>query len=74
MCKICSKEQSMKFAHNWKTHYLTHSSNEDKPHKCTVCGKGFITLTSLTKHQSAKHAQNQETFMKKEESLYKYEF
>ena len=41
---------SLKFSSNWKKHYLTHASNEDKPHKCDVCGKAFITPVALRKH------------------------
>lgn len=55
VCKICSKEMSLKFSSNWKKHYLTHSSNEDKPHKCQLCNKAFITLTSLRNHMTKKH-------------------
>lgn len=40
----------MKFAHNWKTHYLQHVSEDERPHKCNVCNKGFITAPQLKKH------------------------
>ena len=65
-CKICNKEMSLKFSSNWKKHYLTHSSNDEKPHKCNICNKGFITLTSLTKHQVARHSMHQASFLKME--------
>ena len=50
VCKICNKEQSLKFSHNWKTHYLSHVSNEEKPHKCQFCPKAFVTAPQLKKH------------------------
>lgn len=46
---------SLKFSSNWKKHYLTHSSKEDKPHKCQLCDKAFITLTSYRNHMAKKH-------------------
>ena len=49
-CKICNKEMSLKFSSNWKKHYLTHATDDEKPHKCTMCMKAFITLTALRKH------------------------
>ena len=60
---------SLKFSSNWKKHYLTHSSDDDKPYKCEICKKGFITLTALTKHQAAKHStvKDQEMIFKSEE-------
>ncbi|XP_065644070.1 histone-lysine N-methyltransferase PRDM16 isoform X10 [Hydra vulgaris] len=50
VCKVCNKEQSLKFAHNWKTHYLSHVSNEEKPHKCHLCPNAFVTAPQLKKH------------------------
>ena len=58
VCKICNKEMSLKFSSNWKKHYLTHASNDEKPHKCDVCAKAFITLTSLRKHIQQKHPEH----------------
>ena len=52
----------MKFVHNWKTHYLQHVSEDERPHKCNVCNKGFITAPQLKKHMKT-----HETKMKKEE-------
>lgn len=46
---------SLKFSSNWKKHYLTHSSDDEKPHKCQWCGKAFITATSLRNHTQKKH-------------------
>ncbi|XP_057301127.1 zinc finger protein GFI1 homolog pag-3-like [Hydractinia symbiolongicarpus] len=56
VCKICNKEMSLKFSSNWKKHYLTHASNDEKPHKCTLCSKAFITITALRKHVATKHS------------------
>ncbi|XP_066915816.1 zinc finger protein sens-like isoform X2 [Clytia hemisphaerica] len=50
LCKICSKEQTMTSAGNWKQHYFTHVSEEEKPHRCDICHKGFITAPHLKKH------------------------
>lgn len=50
VCKICSKEQSLKFSGNWKQHFMTHVSDDEKPHKCSVCGKCFIHNYLLVKH------------------------
>jgi len=46
---------SLKFSSNWKKHYLTHSSDADKPHKCQSCGKAHITATALRNHMIKKH-------------------
>ena len=56
VCKICQKEQSLKFASNWRQHYLTHASNEEKPHKCQQCSKSYIRLDQLKKHVAKTHA------------------
>ena len=50
VCKICNKEQSLQYQRNWKPHYLTHVSDEEKPHKCVFCGKSFVTTTNLKTH------------------------
>lgn len=55
VCKICSKEMSLKFSSNWKKHYLTHSSDAEKPHKCTICSKAFISKPSLRNHTLKHH-------------------
>lgn len=54
-CKVCSKEQSLKYQHTWKRHFLTHSSKEDLPNKCPTCGQGFITTHDMRKHIERKH-------------------
>ncbi|XP_057301116.1 uncharacterized protein LOC130635704 isoform X1 [Hydractinia symbiolongicarpus] len=59
VCKVCNKEQSLKFSHNWKTHYLSHASNEEKPHKCSQCTKAFITAPQLKKHFLKQHEKKQ---------------
>ncbi|XP_065644066.1 uncharacterized protein LOC100200420 isoform X5 [Hydra vulgaris] len=55
VCKLCSKPMPLKFSSNWKKHYLTHASDAEKPHKCEVCFKAFITATALKKHFQSKH-------------------
>lgn len=55
-CKVCSKEQSLKYQHTWKRHFLTHSSKDDLPNKCPHCGKGFIQAHDMRKHVERKHA------------------
>ena len=50
LCKICNKEQSLKFPATWKRHYLTHGTDDDKPHCCSVCGKRFVQAGNLNKH------------------------
>ncbi|XP_002156868.3 uncharacterized protein LOC100200420 isoform X4 [Hydra vulgaris] len=67
-CKICNKEQSLKFAATWKRHYLTHAPKEDLPHKCPFCGKGYVTSTNLKNHLK-KH--NKKTF---QNELYEQQF
>jgi len=57
VCKICNKEAS-KFSRNWKPHYLTHVSSEEKPHQCPSCGVGFVSSTALRKHEEKKHPNN----------------
>lgn len=42
-CKVCNKEQSLKYPATWKRHFLTHADKEDLPHKCTFCEKRFVT-------------------------------
>ncbi|XP_057301121.1 uncharacterized protein LOC130635704 isoform X4 [Hydractinia symbiolongicarpus] len=68
VCKICNKEAS-KFARNWKPHYLTHVSNEEKPHKCAYCNMGFVSLNSLRNHTQKKHGGTIDVF-KSEDPLY----
>ncbi|XP_066915830.1 uncharacterized protein [Clytia hemisphaerica] len=54
-CKVCNKEQSLKYQHTWKRHFLTHSNREDLPNKCPTCGKGFITAHDMKKHIENRH-------------------
>lgn len=62
VCKICSKEQSLKYQATWKRHYLTHV--DDKPYKCDYCKKSFIQQMQLRKHIDThiKKAQKIENF------------
>ena len=55
MCKICNKEQSLKYVHTWKRHFLTHSSEESRPHKCNLCSKTFVQSGNLKKHIQSVH-------------------
>lgn len=58
-CKICNKEQSFKFQSNWRRHYLTHASAEEKPHNCVYCDKSFVQADKLKLHIKALHLKNQ---------------
>ena len=47
-CHVCGKDISIK-----KHHYhmlQAHTKPEDRPHKCTTCGKGFIYPDKLEEH------------------------
>jgi len=67
VCKMCNKEAS-KFQRNWKTHYMTHLGNDDKPHKCSVCNHGFVMPNALRKHMEKVHGiLGQSNAAKKEE-------
>ena len=47
-CSICGKMvKKPKMFYHMKQN---HTSNEDKPYKCEVCGKGFITKFSRNEH------------------------
>ena len=54
VCKICNKEQSLKFAGNWRQHYMTHSAK--KPFSCPHCPKTFIRGDQMRKHVQSKHS------------------
>lgn len=76
VCKICNKEAA-KNPGNWKVHYLTHASNEEKPHKCHICNKGFVQSNKLKTHMSKNHPvkqlqQQQQDFMPDEEPEIKH--
>ena len=47
-CQICGKDIPIK-KHSY--HMLSvHTKPEDRPHKCTTCGKGFIFPDKLEEH------------------------
>lgn len=48
VCKVCNKEQSLKFQGLWKRHYLVHA--DEKPLKCDYCTKTFVQACNLKKH------------------------
>ena len=52
-CRICNKEQSLKFSSNWYKHYVTHS--DKKPHQCPHCEKSFVRGDAMRKHVQSKH-------------------
>ena len=68
VCKICNKEAS-KFQRNWKTHYMTHLGNDDKPHKCTICNHGFVMPNRLRKHLEKVHGISDHTTTTKQEEI-----
>ncbi|XP_066915826.1 zinc finger protein 236-like isoform X12 [Clytia hemisphaerica] len=66
VCKVCNKEAS-KYQRDWKTHYLSHVSDDQKPHQCKICNRGFIKPGLLSKHMEKMHGGAVESFSKKEE-------
>ncbi|XP_066915829.1 zinc finger protein sens-like isoform X15 [Clytia hemisphaerica] len=66
VCKICNKESS-KFQRNWKNHYLSHVGDDEKPHKCKICNRGFIKPCFLSKHMKKAHSGAMPTSVKHEE-------
>jgi len=53
VCKVCNKEQSLKFSRYWREHFMTHS--DTKPHKCPYCPKSFQKPSQMKKHAQSKH-------------------
>ena len=69
VCKVCNKESS-KFQANWRTHFLSvHVSNDEKPHKCKICSKGFIKPYLLAKHMKVHEDSKTAVPTKKEEPI-----
>lgn len=68
VCKICNKEQSLKFAFTWKRHYLTHTASGEKPFKCLICGNAYKTKDGLRNHKK-KHDQSEVTNLMKIEKF-----
>jgi len=51
ICEICNK-----VVRNIKRHMLRlHTKDEDKPHRCSDCGKGFDSALSLESHRMSVH-------------------
>ncbi|XP_066915831.1 zinc finger protein sens-like isoform X17 [Clytia hemisphaerica] len=72
ICKVCSKEQSLKYQHTWKRHFLTHASDTEKPHKCHICPKSFIRVAQLRTHLAKAHSIGTELLGKKEEPMMQF--
>ncbi|XP_066915827.1 zinc finger protein 236-like isoform X13 [Clytia hemisphaerica] len=72
VCKVCDKKSS-KFQHDWKTHYLSHVSDDQKPHQCKICNRGFIKPGLLTKHMEKVHGVSGSSVKKEEFSIPKAE-
>ena len=53
MCRICNKEQNIKYRGNWKAHFNTHS--DIKPFNCDLCGKSFAQKIHLQRHNKSNH-------------------
>lgn len=70
VCKICNKEQSLKFSHTWKRHYLSHASNEEKPHKCPYCPKAFVRLAQKKQHLKTHQNSLQQPNVIEEQQIY----
>ena len=66
VCKMCDKEAS-KYQRDWKTHYLSHVSDDQKPHQCKICNRGFIKPGQLSKHMEKVHSVSGAAPTKKEE-------
>ena len=70
VCKICNKEQSLRFSNNWRQHYLTHAAHNEKPHKCQHCNKSFIRADRLRQHVNKYHSLvDSDQLIKQEEYL-----
>ena len=54
-CKICGREQPKDRKSDWKRHWLTHASNDQMPHKCEICNKGFVQKGTYTNHMKRQH-------------------
>ena len=69
VCKICRKEQTSRNASVWKSHYLTHVPDSDKPLKCSICQAGFVQNTAFKKHMQ-RHEKEQQTLPKIKEDYF----
>lgn len=58
VCKICNKEQSLKYCNTWKRHYSFHF-DDVRPHQCDVCDKSFKQSCDLKRHKKT-HDKNED--------------
>ena len=54
-CKVCGKEQKLTNPGNWKSHFVTHASAEEKAFPCNFCDKAFTRNNVLRDHILKKH-------------------
>ncbi|XP_061520601.1 zinc finger protein 408 [Phycodurus eques] len=51
LCSYCGK--SLRDPHTLKSHERLHTG--DRPHRCTICGKGYTMATKLRRHIKSSH-------------------
>jgi len=67
VCRICNREQSLKFSSNWYKHYMTHS--DKKPFQCPHCPKSFVRGDVMRKHIQSKHGGNDASSTQVDDSM-----
>ncbi|XP_041369061.1 zinc finger protein 37 homolog [Gigantopelta aegis] len=50
-CNVCNKE--FNYNNSLKTHMMIHLN--ERPHKCSMCSKGFVTRQALKAHEESYH-------------------